>query len=150
MPLRYLEDYEVGGVVRSPSRLVTKQEIISFASTWDPQPFHTDEEAAKTSIYGGLVASTAHIFAVSCALGAETDDRVAALAGLGFDEMRVHRPLRADDSVYFTAECKEVRRSMTKPDRGIVRTFTTIWNQNDEEVFSLYCTMMVKSRSFEE
>ncbi len=150
MPLRYLEDYEVGGVVRSGTRTVSKEEIIAFARTWDPQPFHTDEEAAKKSIYGGLTACTAHIFSVACVLGTEMDDRVAALAGLGFDEMRVHRPLRAGDTVYFTAECKEVRRSKTKPDRGIVRTFSTTWNQRDEAVFSLYCTMMVKSRSFEE
>ncbi len=148
MPLRYLEDYEVGSSVRSNTRCVTQEEIIAFAKTWDPQPFHTDEAAAKESIYGGITACTAHIFSISCVLGAEMDDPVAALAGLGFDEMRVHRPLRAGDTVHFTAECTKARRSKTKPDRGIVTTFSHLWNQHDESIFSLYCTMMVKSRTY--
>ena len=94
--------------------LVTKKEIIDFARRWDPQPFHVDEEAARSSIYGGITACTAHIFAIVCRLDAEMETKLAGIAGLGFDEMRVHQPLRAGDTVHIMSECMDVRRSKSK------------------------------------
>jgi acyl dehydratase len=147
--LRYLEDYEVGLVIRSGRRLVTKEEIVDFAKSWDPQPFHIDEDAARASIHGGIIACTAHIFAIICRLGAEMETKDAGLAALGFDEMRIHQPLRAGDTVYFTAECTEVNRSRTKPDRGVVKTQSELFNQRNELVFSMCCTFMLASREAE-
>ena len=60
MPTRYFEDFKVGDVVEAGSRKVTKEEIVAFAREFDPQPFHTDEAAAKETIYGGLIASGWH------------------------------------------------------------------------------------------
>ena len=132
--MRYLEDHHVGHVITSGKAEVTKEEIIDFARRWDPQPFHVDEEAARSSIYGGITACTAHIFAIVCRLDAEMETKLAGLAGLGFDEMRVHQPLRAGDSVHITSECTDVRRSKTKPDRGIVWFEHLGFNQRDEIV----------------
>ena len=60
--------------------------------------------------------------------------------------MRVHQPLRDGDTVHLTSECTDVRRSKTKPDRGILEYHTRLFNQRDELVFSVRCTMMVASR----
>jgi acyl dehydratase len=105
-----------------------------------------DEEAARSSIYGGITACTAHIFAIVCRLDAEMETKLAGLAGLGFDEMRVHQPLRDGDTVHLTSECTDVRRSKTKPDRGIVKIRTKLFNQRNELIFSLLATTMVASR----
>ena len=146
MSLRYLEDYAVGLVVTSGEELVTKEAIVAFAKAWDPQPFHVDEDLAARSPYGGLIACTAHIFAITCRLGAKMENKDAGLAGLDFDEMRVHQPLRAGDTVHYQAECTAVRPSKTKPDRGIVHNHTRLFNQHEELVFSVRCTMMIASR----
>ena len=146
MSLRYIEDYEIGLVIKSHSRRVSSEEIIEFAKLWDPQPFHIDEEAARASIHGGIIACTAHIFAIITRLGAEMETKDAGLAALGFDEMRLHQPLRAGDTVYFTSECTAVRRSNTKPDRGIVETISRLFNQRDELLFSMQCVLMLASR----
>jgi acyl dehydratase len=145
--MRYLEDHYVGHVVTSGEAEVTKEEIVDFARRWDPQPFHVDEEAARASIYGGITACTAHIFAIVCRLDAGMETKLAGLAGLGFDEMRVHQPLHAGDVVYITSECMDVRRSKTKPDRGIVKIYTKLFNQRNELIFSLVATTLVASRS---
>lgn len=146
MSLRYLEDYDVGLVVRSESRLITKEEIIEFAKIWDPQPFHIDEKAARASIYGGLIACTAHIFAILTGLGTNMETKDAGLGALEFDEMRIHQPLRAGDTVYFTGECTGVRRSKTKPDRGIVESLSKLFNQREELVFSMRSVYMLAAR----
>lgn len=146
MSLRYLDDYHVGLVLRSGRRTIPEQEIVDFARVWDPQPFHVDPEAARASIHGGIIACTGHIFSIVCRLGAEMETKDAGLAALGFDEMRIHRPLRAGDTVYFTGECTYVRRSETKPDRGVVKTVSTLFNQHDEPVFSMRCTFMLATR----
>ncbi len=144
--LLYLEDYQIGKQSRSITQTIPKEEIIRFASDWDPQPWHIDEEQAKNSIYGGITACTAHIFSIVCRLGANTEPKPAALAGLGFDNMQVHQPLRAGDTVYYVEECIGVRRSRSKPDRGIVKSRTSLFNQNDELIFTLDCSMMVWAR----
>jgi len=142
----YLEDFEVGLTYESVPYTVSKEEIIDFAKQWDPQPFHIDEEAAKQSIYGGLIAATAHMFALSCKLSDQLERKPAAIAGLGLDEFRIHRPLRAGDTIRFVAECMSVRRSHTKPHLGIVQVFSKIINQNEEIVFTVRGGMMVKAR----
>jgi acyl dehydratase len=144
--LIFLEDFQVGLHRRSGTHRVSKEEIIDFARTWDPQPFHVDEEAARTSIYGGLVACSAHIFALFTRLANSMEPRAAALAALGFDELRTRQPLRAGDSVYFRSECLDVRRSRTKPDRGIVAGAGTLINQHGGIVFSAKTAFMVQCR----
>ena len=146
MPLRYLEDYEPGLVIRSDSRLITEEEIIEFAKVWDRAPFHVDPEAARASIHGGIIACAAHIFAITCRLGHDMETGDAGLASLGFDELRMHQPLRAGDTVYYIGECIGARRSTTKPDRGVIEIYYKLFNQDDEMIFSMRCTFMIASR----
>lgn len=144
--LRYFDDYEIGQVLTSSELTISEEESIAFAKEWDPQPFHIDKAAAEASLYGGLTCCTAHIFSVTSKLGGLMRPKLAAIAGLGFRDMHVHLPMRPGDTVHFTTECTRLRRSKTKPDRGIIQTRTKLFNQREEVVFSSLCDMMVRTR----
>ena len=64
----YFEDTEIGAISKAGPYLVSKEEIIRFATQYDPVPRHLDEEVAARSIFGGLTASSAHTFAVFISL----------------------------------------------------------------------------------
>lgn len=145
--VRFLEDFQVGDCAESPPYTVTGQEVIQFAQAWDPQPFHVDEAFAAQTMFGGLIACSAHIFAVFCKLSNQIEPRSAALAGLGFDEVRIPKPVRAGDTLRLFSRCLTVRRSASKPDRGIVASQVELKNQNGEVVFSTIAKALVQARS---
>jgi acyl dehydratase len=147
MRVKYFEDFEVGSAERFEGEYVlSRDEIVEVGRRWDPQPFHVDEEAARSSIFGGLVAASAHLFAVSSWMATRMPYRTAALAALGFDEVRMQNPARVGDRLSATATCIEKRLSRSKPDRGIVRSLMQIRNQRDEVVMSLQSTFLVACR----
>ena len=101
MPEMFLEDFAVGQFFSStrPVR-VEKDEIIAFARKYDPQFFHLDEEAARGSIFGGLVASGWLTAALTMRLLTERDAKPAGgSVGLGFEELRWPVPVRPGDEV---------------------------------------------------
>jgi acyl dehydratase len=145
--IKYFEDFQVGGEEVIPAEyLVTKDEIIEVAKKWDPQPFHIDEKAAERSGFGGLIASSPHVFAIYAWLGNQLQDRAAALAALGFDELRLPNPVRAGDRLSCTARCIDKRESRSKPDRGIVWSESVVTNQHGEIVLSAKSTAMIAKR----
>ena len=81
----YFEDLEAGYRTEVGEYQVTAEEIVEFASRWDPYPFHTDEDAAKQSIFGGLTASSCHLFAITTLLFHRDPNPIAVLAMLGKD-----------------------------------------------------------------
>jgi hypothetical protein len=85
----------------------------------DPQPLHLDEDAPETKEYGGLITCSAHTFAIFMYLTSRNPVKTAAIAVLGFDELRMLRPLRPDDRTRAVSVCLEKRESPSKPDRGI-------------------------------
>ena len=121
----------------------SSDEIIEFASKWDPQPFHTDPVAAKESIFGGLTASSLHLFAICTRLFFDWPDRIAVVAMLGKDEIRFPNPARPDEDLVYHTECVEKRESRSKPDRGIVTLLDTIANPDGEVVLSQKVTLLV-------
>ena len=133
----YLEFFQPGLVLESDPYTVSREEIIAFASEWDPQPFHLDDEAAANSVFGRISACSAHIFALSNKLadGLVPGD-AQVLAGLGFDKMRMLLPLYAGDTIFLRDETLEARVSRSNPDRGIVTTRSELINQHDEVIFS--------------
>ena len=136
MPL-YLEDFAPGQVRESPTRTLTKDEIIAFARDYDPQPFHTDEAAAKHTVYGGLIASGWQTVAIMMRLLWDTFLKdTASLGSPGSDEIRWVKPVRPGDTLRARFTIAEVTPSRSKPDRGIVRTFTEMLNQHDEIVMT--------------
>ncbi len=96
MKEHYLEDVRVGDRFRSAGYTVSAEEIIEYAKRYDPQPFHTDAEAAKQSAVGGLVASGWYTASVTMRLLAQSEIRIAGgLIGLGVEELRWPSPVRA-------------------------------------------------------
>jgi acyl dehydratase len=144
--VRYYEDYEIGDVFDYPgSYRVTEAEVKEVAGRWDPQPFHLDPEAAKTSIFGGLVASSVHLFAISVSLG-RSRGPVAALTALGFDDLRWHAPARPGDTLRLRGETTSKRLSKSRPGAGIVINRSRVLNQNDELVFSYTGAALIACR----
>jgi len=145
--VKYFEDYVVGEEqVATSTYLVTEDEIIEIASRFDPQPFHTDPVAAKGSIFGGLVASSVHLFAISVSFSWHLGKRAAAVSALGFDEMRMRSPAYVGDRLRFRTETLSARRSESRPDCGIIQTLSTVFNQRDEVVFSYKGAFLVLRR----
>ena len=146
-PIKYFEDYKVGedepmhGVYE-----LTGEEIIEVGKRWDPQPFHIDEEAAASSMFGGLVAPSAHLFAIASWMATEMPHTTASVAGLGFDEMRIPNPARAGDRISGSAVCVATRESRSRPGVGIVTSQRHLRRQRDEVVFSVKSTYMVQKR----
>lgn len=147
--MRYFEDFVVGSVDEKPDTyLVTQAEIIEMAERWDPQPFHTDPVAAVDSVFGGLVACSAHVFAISCALHSKVpaEERTAAVSALGFDELRLHAPVRPGDELRARSTITDVRLSRSRPGVGIVTSRGELLNQRDEAVFSLASAALIRCR----
>jgi acyl dehydratase len=143
--LKYYEDYVLGKTLNIPvTYTVTEEEIISMASKWDPQPFHIDREAAKESIFGGLVASSAHIIPIFIWLGQQEGIRTAAVSALGFEDMRPLAPIRPGDVLSYQYECTEKRLSRSRPGIGIVKCTGRMSNQHGELVFVGTVASLVK------
>lgn len=141
----YFDDHVVGAEHAAGSYTVTAQEIIEFASKWDPQPWHIDEAAASASHFSGLTACSAHIFAIFCITSQRWESGVVqqAIAGLGFDEMRMHKPVYAGDTLRCISVIDTARVSQSKPDRGIVTYHTHLVNQAQERVFSIKASTLM-------
>jgi acyl dehydratase len=147
MNIMYFEDVEVGKKrSKSVTYQVHKEEIIEFASHWDQRSFHLDEKAAVSSVFGGLVACSAHIFSILSWFATHGSKRTASMAALGFDELRMRHPVRPNDTLSCTFTCLEKHESRSKQDRGIVRTLASLSNQLGIEVFSAVITTMVAKR----
>jgi acyl dehydratase len=141
------EDVELGVTRPADGEFeVTREEIVAFAGRWDPQPFHLDEAAGAESVLGGLTACFAHVFAIQSRLASQQQDQLALLAGLGFEEARMTRPVRPGDCLRLEVEHVEKRESRSKPDRGIVSSVFTLMNQRGERVMTMRGRAMVARR----
>lgn len=145
----YLEDFEIGQVFRSAHRVrVEAADIIRFAAEFDPQPFHLDEDAAKRSFFGGLAASGWHTTALTMRLLVDSDLRIAGgLIGLGFEELRWPRPVRAGDELRVESLVLEKRESKSRPQQGFLKMRNTTINQRDEPVQLSVGTLIVPRRA---
>lgn len=147
MPLLTLEDFQEGAVQEFGAYTVTKQEILDFAGRYDPQSFHIDEEAAKKSQFGGLIASGWHT--CSMAMRMLCDGLFSHTAGgssPGIDEIRWLRPVRPGDSLRLRVEVLKVVPSRSKPDRGTVWNAITVFNQKDEAVATIKAMTIIFTR----
>jgi acyl dehydratase len=130
--LLYFEDVQVGQRFRSGPYTVRAEEIRAFAAQFDPQPFHLDEQAARGSLFGGLVASGWHTAAITMRLSLDAGPRFAAgTVGLGA-EVTWQRPVRADDTLHVQVEVIDKVESQSKPDRGRVVMRIETRNQRGE------------------
>ena len=135
--MRYFEDVEVGDVAEFGEYRVTAGEIVDFAERYDPQPFHTDEEAARDSVFGGLVASGWHTAAMCMRMRVDAEgEEVPLLGSRGVDELRWRRPVRPGDTLRVRTEVVDKRPSESRPDRGYVNTLVQGVNGDGEVAIS--------------
>jgi len=146
-PRWYFDDLKPGQVFTAGSRAITRDEIIAFAREFDPQPFHLDDDAAKASIYGGLLASGWHTAAILMRLLYEAFVKDAASMGSpGVDELRWLKPVRPGDTLTARFTILEAIPSRSKPDRGIVRSLSEVLNQRGEVVLTAKGMSLLKRR----
>jgi acyl dehydratase len=135
--MRYFEDHVPGSTYEFGLVLVEEREIIDFARRYDPQVFHVDPEAAKKTPFGGLVASGWHTVALATRMIVDHElSRVASLGSPGIDELHWWKPVRPGDVLSVRLTITEARRSLSKPDRGVVKGFIEVLNQRAEVVTS--------------
>ena len=142
----YFEDFTVGRVFRSGTCEVTAEEIKEFAAKYDPQFFHLDEEAAKSSFFDGLAASGWLTAALTMRLRVETIAVAGGMIGAGLDEMRWTQAVRPGDTLRMETEVLSARRSHSRPEYGVVRTRTITYNQRDEPVMRSVVNMLAPVR----
>jgi acyl dehydratase len=148
MTERYFEDFAAGQVDKPSGRVrVEKADIIAFAKKFDPQYFHLDEDAARKSIFGRLVASGWHTAAMTMSLIAGSEQRAAGgTIGLGFDKLGWPMPVYPGDELRIESEVLEVRSSKSHPDRGLIKTRTQTLNQHSQVVQELIANALVPRR----
>jgi acyl dehydratase len=143
---RYFEDYKVGATYVCGSFSVTEEEIIAFASRYDPQMMHTNRELAAQGPFGEVIASGWHTVAAAMRLLVDNFLPHNGLAAPGIDELRWPQPVRPGDTLALHVTVEQVRRSKSKPDRGLVHTRLELFNQRGEVVMSLRPMNMVRLR----
>jgi len=144
---RYFEDYLPGTVHEFGSIAVDEEEVLEFGKRYVPLSYHVDKEAAKKSIYGGVIASGWHTAALMMRIYTENYlSKVANLGSPGGDELRWDKPVFPGDELSVRATVLEARRSECRPDRGIVRTFIEVLNQKKEVVMSMKMVNFVRCR----
>ena len=148
--MQHFEDVEVGETREFGEYHVTQEEVIEFAEQYDPQPFHTDPEAAKDSVFGELVASGWHTAAICMRMTVDglVEDR-AGMGARGVDELRWKQPVRPGDTLHLRTEVIDKRPSESHPDRGYVDTQMEGINQDGDVVISWIGLGMVKRREGE-
>jgi acyl dehydratase len=126
----YLDDIHVGDVFTSDEITITTEEIIAFAEQFDPQPFHTDEDAAVDTFFGGLAASGWHTAALTMRLLVTGGPKIAGGTIGASGELKWPTPTRPGDRLHVRVTVESVTPSKSRPDRGMtllrVETLTAL------------------------
>jgi acyl dehydratase len=136
--MRWFEDFQVGDVTEVGPVTVSEDEIVAFATEFDPQPFHIDPEAAKASPFVGLIASGWHTTALFMGMFVRAillDS--ASLGSPGVEELRWTAPVRPGDTLTGRVTVTDVQPSKSNAGRGTVFTTNEVFNQNGELVMTL-------------
>jgi len=134
----YWEDFAVGTVREFGGMKLEKADIVRFARDWDPQPFHVDEEAAKRSAYGGLIASGWQTCAAAMRMCCDAYLlEAASLGSPGVENVKWVKPVRPGDTLKVRLEVLEARPLKSKPGVGLVKNRWQLFNQDGEEVMQM-------------
>lgn len=146
--MQYFEDLEVGAVARFGRYEVTRDEVIAFASAYDPQPFHLSDEAAAQTHFGRLSASGWHTCAMVMAMLVENlkKHRQAGLGSPGVDQLRWLKPVYPGDTLRCETEVLEKRVSQSRPEMGLYKSRIMVFNQDDVAVVSMISNGMIACR----
>jgi acyl dehydratase len=144
---RFLDDYTVGATYLCGSFTITQDEIVAFASQYDPQPMHVDRHFAAEGPFGTVIASGWHTVARAMRLIVENFLPQNNLPSPGIDELRWLRPVRPGDILTLHITIQEARRSQSKPDRGLIRSLMELLNQDGEVAMSMKAMNFVRVRT---
>ncbi|MCW5703644.1 MAG: MaoC family dehydratase [Bradyrhizobium sp.] len=156
--MRFYEEMEIGVRRELGSYTFTAEAIKKFATLYDPQRFHLDEEAGRQSLFGGLAASGWHVGSVCMKMlvaDAQRQAREALARGEkvavwgpspGFRDLRWVRPVLAGDTITFSTAIESKRLSDSRPGWGIMQAASRGVNQRGEEVYSIRATAFVPLR----
>ncbi len=147
MTARFFEDFEIGERFRGPGATLSESQILDFALSYDPQPFHLDKEAAAESPYGGLIASGFQTLALGFRMFYQANIiNGCSLGSPGMDELRWLAPVRPGDTLHTEAEVISKRDSRSRPDRGTLIMAYEIKNQTGETAMTFTCTHILLKR----
>jgi acyl dehydratase len=143
----FFDDLAVGQHYETVGVTVSEADIVAFARQFDPQYFHLDPAAAAKSAFGGLVASGLHTLSLAMRLFFELNLWERAIIGSpGLEHVRWLVPLRPGDTVRTIVEVSALKRSRSRPDRGVVSTAHRMFNQHDQVIFTATCLHIVLAR----
>ena len=144
---RYWEDYEIGMKFALGSASFTAEEIVTFARQFDPQSFHVDADAARQSMFGGLIASGWHVTSKLMRLFVDNYiDNRTALGSPGLDQVRWLKPVRPGDTLTAWVECADKVPSKSRPEMGVIHEHWGATNQKGELVLTVKGINMVRRR----
>jgi acyl dehydratase len=144
--MRYYEDLSIGESQISAPRTLSREEMLEFARRYDPQYFHTDEQAAKHSIFGDVIASGIYTMAIWRQLDHLIAGDIRWICGIAWDEVRWPLAVRSGDALRARSTTLSKRESGSDPRRGIVVTLYEMLNQDDRIVWSAKSTNLVERR----
>jgi acyl dehydratase len=143
---RFFEDYTVGATYVCGSFALTEDDIVEFATKYDPQMMHINPRLAAEGPFGEVIASGWHTVALAMRRLVENFLPHNGLAAPGIDELRWPRPVRPGDTLTVHVTVEQARRSRSKPDRGLLNTLMEVLNQNGEAVMSMKPMNLVRVR----
>ena len=144
----YYEDIEIGVVRHFGSKTVVREEVIDFASKYDPQPFHLDDAAAAQTYFGRLSASGWHTGAMMMRMMVDDmkQHQQAGLGSPGIEDLRWLKPVYPGDTLRCESEILEKRRSQSRPEMGLFKSQLSVFNQHDEPVMTMRSTGLIRVR----
>jgi len=141
----FFEDVIPGAAIRAGPYVIPEDELLNFASAWDPMPMHVDRAFAAK--HGGLTAPGIYLLAIKLRLVHSLPLRRTVIASVGYDEVRFHQPAHPGDALTLELTWTEKRRSRSKPDRGVVTGRYSLINAAGEVVMIHLDTVVMRLRS---
>ena len=146
--MKFYEDIEVGSKSKFGRYEVTREEVMDFASKYDPQPFHLDDDAAAQTHFGRLSASGWHTCSMTMAMMVENmkGEKSAGLGSPGVDSLRWIKPVYPGDTLRCETEIIEKRRSASRPEMGIFKSRIRTFNQDEVMVLEMVSNGLIRTR----
>ncbi len=145
----FYEDLAIGTTRNFGAYEVTREEVMEFASKYDPQPFHLNDEAAAQTHFGRLSASGWHTCSMTMRMMVENmmNEKSAGLGSPGVDQLRWKKPVYPGDTLRCETELIEKRRSASRPEMGIFKSRIRTFNQNDQIVLEMVSNALIRTRN---
>ena len=148
MPGRYFDEWQVGETVaHAITRTVTEADNLLISTlTHNPQPLHLDAEAARDSEFGQILVNSCLTFSLVVGVSVADTTLGTLVANLGFDEVRLPKPVFIGDTLKFESAVVALRESKSRPDAGIVTWEHRAINQRGETVCTMKRSALIRKR----